>query len=61
MVTAMGVNTYMCTKSKNYSLQGDFYSENFYYIDIKLYRCSNSSYSKVTCKDRATIDAFFEP
>jgi hypothetical protein len=49
----------MCFKNKeNFTLKGDFYSEKFRYIEIKLFRCDKNS-SKIKCKSEAEIDEFF--
>ena len=41
-------------------LQGNFYSYNFTYVDIKLAKCVNSTKSPIICQDPATIDKFFD-
>jgi hypothetical protein len=50
----------MCIKDRdNFTMQGDYYSEKFRYIEIKMYRCDQNS-SKVKCKSDAEIDEFFK-
>ena len=38
-----GINNYFCLDNKNFTLQGEFYSDVFQYIEIKLYKCWNST------------------
>ena len=40
-------------------MQGDFYSEFFTYLEIKLIKCSNPSNASFKCKSDAEIDKFF--
>ena len=40
-------------------LSGNFYSYNFSYVEIKLFRCYNSSSSSVICKDYDAITKYF--
>ena len=49
----------MCLKNKYFSLQGDYYSEIFKYVEIRLYRCVNSTKSNVTCKSEKEIQDYF--
>lgn len=50
----------MCIKDRdNFTMQGDYYSEKFRYIEIKMYWCDQNS-SKVKCKSDAEIDEFFK-
>ncbi|TNV85532.1 hypothetical protein FGO68_gene3405 [Halteria grandinella] len=51
-VKMYGINRLMCFKRKNYSLQGDFYSNTFRYITIKLSKC------KVNCKNASEINSY---
>lgn len=39
----------MCIKDKNYTLEGDFYSRHFRYLQIKMLKC-NPKKSTVPCK-----------
>jgi hypothetical protein len=51
----------MCIKNKTaYSLQGDFYSTEFKFLEIKVLKC-NPKTSKVTCKNVTEIDDYFNP
>ena len=34
-----GVSKLMCLTAKNYTLAGDFFSSEFEYIELKIYRC----------------------
>jgi hypothetical protein len=50
----------MCFKNRdNFTMNGDYYSEKFRYIEIKMYRCDKNS-SKVKCKSETEIDEFFK-
>ncbi len=50
----------MCIKNKNYSLEGDFYSRRFRYLQIKMLKC-NPKTSSVPCKSQAEISKFLNP
>ena len=46
-------------------MQGNFYKSEMLYVEIKLWKCLNSTkagtiYQNYTCKDKATIDSYFE-
>lgn len=50
----------------NYDLLGNFYQANMNYVVVKLWKCQNQTATStvgvrpsVTCKDKATIDSFF--
>ena len=45
----------MCIIKKDYELRGDFYSSEFKYLDVRLYKCRGAS-----CYNQSTIDSFFE-
>ena len=50
----------MCVQDKaQYNLEGDFYSSDFRYLEVRVYKC-NGKTSKVPCKKKAEIDAYFE-
>jgi hypothetical protein len=50
----------MCIKDReNFTVRGDYYSEEFRYIEIRLFRCDKNS-SKIKCKSEAEIDEFFK-
>ena len=54
-----GVDKMLCVKDKaSFSLQGDFYSTEFRYLEVKLFKC-NSQATKVTCKNSTQIDSYF--
>ena len=42
-VTKYGLNKLMCFKDDNYTLQGDFYSRDFQYLEMRVYKCQNTS------------------
>ncbi|CDW71369.1 UNKNOWN [Stylonychia lemnae] len=54
------IDDYQCIVRKNISLEGNFYSSKFSYIEIKLQKCQNSLNSKIVCKNQSQIDDFFE-
>mmetsp|Transcript_3310 Transcript_3310/g.3286 ORF Transcript_3310/g.3286 Transcript_3310/m.3286 type:complete len:158 (+) Transcript_3310:553-1026(+) len=54
----IGIDKYQCLKSNNYTLEGDFYSQAFSYVEIKVWQCVNET-SDVVCKSHEEIDDFF--
>ena len=51
----------MCLDDQTqYNLEGDYYSSNFRYLEVKIFKC-NGKTSQVACKTKTEIDAFFEP
>lgn len=46
-------------KNKDYALKGDFYSDTFKYLEIRLFKCRNVT-TKPDCKDSDAINKFFE-
>ena len=40
-----GIDKLMCFSWSNITIEGDFYSDEFRYIDIKLIKCMNTSTS----------------
>ncbi len=55
----------ICLKNKSYELLGDFYSEVYKYVEIKLWKCNNytingTRFANVTCKDSDTIDNYLK-
>lgn len=51
-IAMYGINHMLCFKNQNYSLQGDFYSQKFKYLNLKLNRC------KLNCKNASEIDKY---
>lgn len=51
----MGIDGYVCLKQKDFKLQGQFYSNNFSYIEIRLFKCANSP----SCAPSSEIDSYF--
>ena len=50
----------MCIKDReSLDLKGDYYSEKFRYLEVKVYRC-DKNISKVKCKSDAEIDEYFK-
>ncbi|CDW84258.1 UNKNOWN [Stylonychia lemnae] len=61
-VKQFGILNQYCLKNKSaFFLNGDFYSFNFTYIEIKLNRCFNRSSSPIICQDPQVIKDFFTP
>jgi hypothetical protein len=55
------IDKMLCIRNKDqFSLKGDFYSEEFKYLEIKLFKCKNNT-SKMNCKNQTDIDKFFDP
>lgn len=55
----IGVKDYYCPQVKNYSIYGQFYSDIFRYVSIKVSKCQNTTtYSK--CKPKEEINRFIE-
>lgn len=54
-----GISKQNCLKKKDYELQGDFYSDTFKYLEIRLFKCRNMT-TKQDCKDSDAINKFFE-
>lgn len=54
----VGVKDYVCLGIKNFMLQGHFYANNFSYVEVRLFRCANTSTSK-KCASDDEIDAYF--
>lgn len=51
----------MCVKDgDSYKIEGDYYSTQFRYLEVKLLKCSPAT-SKVPCKSESEIDAFLSP
>lgn len=63
-VKTVGISTYNCITADDYQFQGNYYQQKFEYLEIKLWKCINNtngtSNSGAKCKDKATIDAYFE-
>ena len=57
-----GIPKMQCMKDlKDLRLQGDFYSEFFTYLEIRLLKCMNTSVEgSIKCKSEAEIDKFFQ-
>jgi hypothetical protein len=53
-----GIPSLYCINSSDLSLQGDFYSSEFRYMTLRLFKCQNTTKSQ-GCKSQQAIDAFF--
>lgn len=49
------IDKMMCIKIPDYQLKGDFYSEEFKYLEVQLKKCRGTK-----CFNQTTIDSFFE-
>jgi hypothetical protein len=57
-----GIDKMMCVKNKSsYELQGDFYSTEFRYLEVKLFKCNPKFSKNIVCKNETEIASFFEP
>ena len=55
-----GIPKMQCMKDpRDLELQGDFYSEFFTYLEIRLVKCTNTT-GQIKCKSDADIDRFFQ-
>ncbi|CDW87806.1 UNKNOWN [Stylonychia lemnae] len=59
-VMLKGISNYLCAIDDDYQLQGYFYQQNFEFVEIKLWKCRNSTESTVICRDKQKIDEYFE-
>ncbi|CDW82837.1 UNKNOWN [Stylonychia lemnae] len=59
-VALKGISKYLCAIDDDYQLQGFFYQQNFEFVEIKLWKCQNSSKQAVICQDSKKIDEYFE-
>jgi hypothetical protein len=50
-VRQLGIDSYYCPTSDNYSVAGTFFSNNFNYVEIKLLKCTSGS-----CKSSTDIE-----
>ena len=49
-----GINNFYCLKDKDWKLQGDFFSKNFYWLELTLTKCRGSN-----CAPKEEIEKFF--
>ncbi|CDW76970.1 UNKNOWN [Stylonychia lemnae] len=67
-IAAKGISNLNCLTQDDYQFKGNYYSKDFEYLEIKLWKCQNSSLSSIplqnnqtaVCKSRSVIDNFFE-
>ncbi|TNV84292.1 hypothetical protein FGO68_gene12595 [Halteria grandinella] len=60
MLDMYKINTFKCMKNQGvFDLQGDYYSPQFRYLEIRLYKCLNGSQPNITCKSPSDINNFF--
>jgi hypothetical protein len=53
-VLMYGIDNLMCIKDPDFSLQGNYYSDRFRYLQLKLQRCREKD-----CYNSSKIDSFF--
>ncbi|TNV83870.1 hypothetical protein FGO68_gene6300 [Halteria grandinella] len=58
-VKLYGIDRLQCITKKDYALQGDYYSQDFKYLEFRLYKC-NSYAANNKCQNQTTIDKYFE-
>lgn len=62
-VKLYGLHNFYCLIDDDYSFMGHFYNTKMSYLEMKMYKCSNDSEElppDVVCKDKDTIDKYFE-
>ena len=59
MLQKSGILQSYCIANKNYSIYGDYYTEQFQYLKIGLELCLNSTESGIVCKSRQEQQKFF--
>jgi len=61
-ILAKGINWFKCTKQKSFEVQGNWFSSNFKYGEIRLSGCNSDIAEKynVTCKTNEEIKAFMQ-
>jgi len=45
-----GLNTYNCLTNRDYEIMGGPYNKEFKYLELKLWKCQNSTKSNIECK-----------
>lgn len=64
MVERYGINKYQCIDSEDWHLQGNYYTDVYSYVSIKLFKCQNvtanatNSGSSLPCFNQSYIDSF---
>jgi hypothetical protein len=62
-VKTYGIDRFYCLSDKDYGFQGNFYNAKMSYLELKMYKCSNTSGELppgVRCKTQAEIDQHFD-
>jgi hypothetical protein len=59
-IKAYNIDNFVCTKQKNHTIAGNFYSKYMHYVEIKLRRCVGGQLSnkKKPCATKTAIDNF---
>jgi hypothetical protein len=58
-VKLYGINNFYCIASDDYYLQGNFYRKELHYLELKLWKCQNTS-TNSNCLPQAAIDSWFD-
>ena len=56
LVKAVGIDQYYCPSDNNFTVAATFYASRYDYIQIKVFRCANSTTSSVICKSTQEIE-----
>ena len=60
-VTEYGINSYYCIQNKTaYYLMGDYYKQNFTYLEIRLNACTNTTANNNSCQSQDAINTFVD-
>ncbi|CDW90345.1 UNKNOWN [Stylonychia lemnae] len=57
-VSLYNINNFKCIKGKDYQIQGNYYSKDFKYVEIKTKRCKYENENN-NCSEKSSIDTFF--
>eukprot|EP00347_Sterkiella_histriomuscorum_P023442 403334623 len=58
-VNLYGINNFNCVKQKDLYIQGNYYSKEFQYVEIRVRRCKYED-PKQKCASKAIVDSFFD-
>ncbi|CDW83128.1 UNKNOWN [Stylonychia lemnae] len=57
-VVSKGISNYLCLTDTDYQFQGNYYSDNFEYLEIKLWKCKDTPQLK--CYNQTTINKYLD-
>ena len=55
-IKTVGIDQYYCPVARNFSIAASYYASRYDYIQLKVFRCINSTSSSVVCKSTKEID-----